>query len=187
MTTTLKEIKKHNPCHSGWKKLLKNLGKHGVDDEPLSLMYILESNGIRDATWCLRCAEGIDKEIRLFAIACIREVEHLMIDKKNIQVLDVVERFTNGYATANELIAAVKWIEATRNKHITNTADRASYNAAICVAHSNTPIGFLVFGITGNALHAISMEGTCLREKARDEALTRQKELFIQFFGKENT
>lgn len=67
MQTTLKEIIKHNPCNQdgdakdgGWKLLLKNLGKTEADDEPLDLMTILESNGIKDAVWPLRCFDYLD-------------------------------------------------------------------------------------------------------------------------------
>jgi len=58
MTTTLREIEEYKPCGDGWKKLLKSLGKREADDEPLSLMHILESNGVKDAIWCLRCVRG---------------------------------------------------------------------------------------------------------------------------------
>lgn len=52
-TTTLNEIKKHNPCKTGWHELLVHLGKRQADDEPLSFTTILESNGLSDAIWAL--------------------------------------------------------------------------------------------------------------------------------------
>jgi hypothetical protein len=55
LITTLNEIKSHHPCESGWKKLLKHIGKTQADDEPINAMTVLESNGIKDAIWCLRC------------------------------------------------------------------------------------------------------------------------------------
>ena len=51
--TTLNKIKEREPCSDGWKKLLKHLKKTGPDDEPLSFLEILKSNGIDDAVWCL--------------------------------------------------------------------------------------------------------------------------------------
>jgi len=54
MDTTLNQIKEQSPCKDGWKKLLKYLGKSQGDDEPLGFEVILDSNGIRDAVWCLR-------------------------------------------------------------------------------------------------------------------------------------
>ena len=79
--TTLNKIREHDPCSDGWKKLLKRLGKTEADDEALSLLTILESNGLNDALWCLRACDGIEKEARLYAIACARRVQHLMKDQ----------------------------------------------------------------------------------------------------------
>lgn len=105
-TTTLNAIRKHSPCKDGWEKLLKHLGKTKADDEPVTLLTILDSNGLDDALWCLQAVEGKDREIRLFAVWCARQVQHLMKDERSIAALDVAERFANGDATEIELDAA---------------------------------------------------------------------------------
>ena len=114
MKTTLNAIREHAPCADGWKKLLGNLGKSSADDEPLSLLTILDSNGLDDAIWCLRAATGHDNEIRLFAVWCARQVQHLMKDPRSINALDVAERFANGDATKEALDAAsaAAWVAA---------------------------------------------------------------------------
>ena len=106
METTLNAIRSKGPCSEGWKKLLTNLGKTAADDEPLSLITILDSNGLEDAIWCLRAVTGHDKEIRLFAVWCARQVQHLMKDHRSINALDVAERFANGDATKEALDTA---------------------------------------------------------------------------------
>lgn len=106
MQTTLNKIRTHSPCEDGWKRLLTNLGKTKPDDEPLDLTTILESNGLDDALWCLRAVDGHEREMRLFAVECARSVQHLMKDKRSINALDVAERFANGEATQQELMAA---------------------------------------------------------------------------------
>ena len=106
MKTTLNKIRAHSPCHSGWEKLLRNLGKTKADDAPLLLTTVLESNGLDDAMWCLRAVDGHKREMRLFAVECARSVQHLMTDKRSIDALDVAERFANGLATQAELDAA---------------------------------------------------------------------------------
>ena len=106
MKTTLNAIRKHSPCESGWVKLLAHLGKTKADDEPLSILEILKSNGLDDALWCLRAVDGYDKEIRLYAVWCARQVQHLMTDKRSLDALDVAEAFANGKATKAELLAA---------------------------------------------------------------------------------
>jgi hypothetical protein len=106
MKTTLNKIREQHPCHDGWEKLLKHLGKTKADDESLSLITVLESNGLDDALWCLRAVDGCDREIRLFAVACARDVQHLMRDERSINALDVAERYADGKATEDDLRAA---------------------------------------------------------------------------------
>lgn len=111
MITTLNKIRSHSPCDSGWVKLLRHLGKTKADDEPLSIVTVLDSNGLDDALWCLRAVEGHDREIRLFAVWCARQVQHVMTDPRSVKALDVAERFANGDATQKELAAswAASW------------------------------------------------------------------------------
>ncbi len=104
--TTLNKIRDHYPCVDGWEKLLRNLRKTQADDEQLSIITILNSNGIEDAIWCLRTADGIDKDARLFAVWCARQVEHLMPDERSITALDVAERYANAEATDDDLYTA---------------------------------------------------------------------------------
>ena len=106
MKTTLNEIREHSPCHEGWAKLLKSLNKTKADDAPVSIIQVLDSNGLDDALWCLRAVKGHDKEIRLFAVWCARQVEHLMTDQRSKDALNIAEKFANGDATQEELAAA---------------------------------------------------------------------------------
>ena len=47
-----------------------------------------------------------EKQLRLFAVWCARQVQHLMRDKRSLDALDVAERFAYGNATEGELAAA---------------------------------------------------------------------------------
>ena len=113
MKTTLNQIRAKSPCRSGWEKLLAYLGKTKADDEPISIVTILDSNGLDDALWCLQAVKGREREIRLFGVWCARQVQHLMTDPRSIAALDVAERFANGEATQYELNAA--WADAARD------------------------------------------------------------------------
>jgi uncharacterized secreted protein with C-terminal beta-propeller domain len=106
MNTTLNKIREHSLCTSGWEKLLRTLGKTKADDEPLNIVAILDSNGLDDALWCLQAVDGYEKEMRLYAVWCARQVQHLMTDKRSLDALDVAERFAHGKATKDELAAA---------------------------------------------------------------------------------
>jgi len=118
MRTTLSEIRKHQPCKERWEKLLRHLNKTRPDDEPLSLETVLDANGLAGAIWCLRAVEGHDREIRLFAVWCARQVQHLMTDPRSVAALDVAERYARGQASAAELKAAASvsaaWEAAAR-------------------------------------------------------------------------
>ena len=107
MNTTLIAIREHNPCTNGWKKLLSHLEKTKADDELLPITTILDSNGVEDALWCLRAVGGRDREIRLYAVWCARQAQHLMADQRSINALDVAVRHANGTATDDELAAAM--------------------------------------------------------------------------------
>ena len=106
MRTTLNKIRKHGPCTDGWEKLLRHLGKTMADDEPLSITTVLDSNGLDDALWCLRAVDGCERDLRLYAVWCARQVQHLMTDYRSIRALDVAERYSHGSATDAEMAAA---------------------------------------------------------------------------------
>lgn len=119
--TTLKCIWECGPCRKGWERLLKYFGKTKADDEPLSLLTILESNGLDDAVWALRAIDDCP-EIRLFAVRCVRQVQHLLTDQRSIDALDVAERYALGEATKAELDAAR---EAASDAVATDAAEAA--------------------------------------------------------------
>jgi hypothetical protein len=104
--TTLNAIRANSPCADGWAKLLAHLGKTGADDAPLPLVTILDSNGLEDALWALRAVKGHEREMRLFAVWCARQVQHLVTDPRSVAALDVAERYAAGLATREELEAA---------------------------------------------------------------------------------
>lgn len=107
MKTTLNKIKEHSPCEDVWKKLLTFLNKTEVDDEELSLLTILESNGFNDALWALKTIEGHDKEIRLMACDFADSVVHPADkDERSVNAIKVARDYANGLATKEELAAA---------------------------------------------------------------------------------
>src|SRR5271157_1500296 len=52
--------------------------------------------------------EGVltEKQLRLFAVWCCRQIWHLMTDERSRNAVDVVEKYANGEATEEELSAA---------------------------------------------------------------------------------
>jgi hypothetical protein len=119
-TVTLADLRKAGACIEGYNRLVRALQSKEftvADDgrnsyirwaykEPISIEYILNSNGLDDALWSLRCVEDANRDLRLFAVWCARQVEHLLTDPRSKEALEVAERHANGQATDDELVAA---------------------------------------------------------------------------------
>ncbi len=111
MKMTIKEFcRKHSACWDGAKWAVENC--HDMDEvwqnaKPEWLIWVATREGVLT-----------DKELRLFAVWCARQVQHLMTDERSIAALDVAERYANGNATDKEL----------------NEARRAAWEAARDVA-----------------------------------------------------
>ena len=121
-TVTLACLRKAGACTSGYNMVVRALQGMALSDDdmeretyirfahkdPISIRAILDSNGIDDALWALRCIENADKDrdVRLFAVWCARQVEPLMDDQRSRDALDVAERHANGDASDDDLAAA---------------------------------------------------------------------------------
>ncbi len=152
MQTTLNKIRQHSPCANGWKKLLAHLGKTQADDEPVSIATVIESNGFDDALWCLRAVEGRDREIRMYAVWCARQVQHLMTDARSLAALDVAERFANGEASGEELASAWAAARAAASAAASASAWAAARAAASAAASAAA-------GVAARAAAALAAAG----------------------------
>jgi hypothetical protein len=194
MNTTLNIIRSHDPCPTGWQTLLVGLNKKQADDEPLALTRILEVNGLDDALWALRCVDD-QRAFRLYAVACAREVQHLMTDPRSVAALDVTERYANGQATHDEMDAAwlaawdVAWADArcavgNPSRDAAWDAARAAALAAARCAVGN-PSRYAAWDVAW-ADHARAAAWVSAGDVARDTMCVRQAELYVQFFGGES-
>ena len=57
-TTTLSEFHNQGADPQSLSKLMSHLGKSEIDDMPISLLAILDSNGFRDALWALSAIQS---------------------------------------------------------------------------------------------------------------------------------
>jgi len=105
ITITLNKMLEHRPCKGGWRKLLKHLGKTKADDELFPFRTIVESNGLYDAIWALRCLEDPGPS-RLLAIAYAHEVVHLMRDDRSVELVKIAHLYAYGEADAVTMAAA---------------------------------------------------------------------------------
>jgi hypothetical protein len=91
----------HNACREGrtWAlstglTTVSDLWTH-PDLKPEWRMWIFSREGVAS-----------ERNQRLFAVWCSRQVQHLMTDPRSIAAIDVAERFANGEATREELESA---------------------------------------------------------------------------------
>jgi hypothetical protein len=110
MKTTLRKLEKIKVSHFylffDEKKLLNYINKTEADDEELSLLTILESNGLDGALFALIAVDGFEKEIRLMACDFAESVVHLANDERSVNAIKVSRAYANGLATKEELKAA---------------------------------------------------------------------------------
>ena len=102
MYITINKLSEHDPDN----KLLESLSKTYAGDAPIKISAIFASHGLEDALYCLRAVEGHDKELRLYAVWCARQVQHLMTDARSRAALDVAARHAYGQASDAELNVA---------------------------------------------------------------------------------
>lgn len=106
ITISLNEIAKFEPCQDGWRKALAALGKTQADNEQIPVSRFLNTNGLDDTLWALRCLPQYDALWRLYAVWCAKQVEQLMTDERGREALRVAERYALGAATGEELAVA---------------------------------------------------------------------------------
>lgn len=164
--TTLNKIRAHSPCEEGWTKLLKHLRKSKADDEPLPFEVILDSNGLDDALWCTRSAPEYDREWRLFAVWCARQVQHLNTDPRVSTAIDATEDFANGLIS-----------DAARN-----AARDTARNAAWAARNAAWAAWAAAWAAAGAAARAAGVAArnarNAARAAARDTASDLQSDVF---------
>ena len=151
---------------------MQHLGKPSEDGEPLTILTVLESNGLDDALWCLRAVDGCEKDARLFAVWCARQVQHLMTDPRSIAALEVAERFANGAATSDELATAWDAAWAAAMAAARDAAGDAAGDAAMAAAMA--AVGAASRDAAWAASRAASRDAAGDAARAAQEARLRQ-------------
>lgn len=174
ITTTLNKIKKGPFTNEEVVKLIAGLG-----EEPLPLTTILEVSGLDFALRCLKTVRGADKEMRLFAVDCARQVPHVITDQRSLGLLDAAERLAKGEASWDDLAIAssapgevvCKLVWSTTRPNAWEAAVTAAKDAAWYAACDATK------DITCNTTYDETWKAT------RNAIRAKQEELFIKHFG----
>ena len=135
-TITITDIRSWKPCY--------DLSKHLPEDWQGTVLDILKMDTIpaQDRFWVVLREELIDaKTLRLFAVWCARQVQHLITDPRSIAAIDTAEKYANGQATNEEL--------ATARDAAWDAAWYAAWDAARAAAHA--AVGDAAWNPAGNA------------------------------------
>lgn len=98
---TIETIRSFEPCYDPSKYLPEDWSGTVID--------LLDRKEIpfEDRLWVIYRNDFLsDKLMRLFAVWCALQVQHLMTDERSFRAIDVAEAFANGRATKEELAAA---------------------------------------------------------------------------------
>ena len=150
LTTTLVALREAGACFEGYNRVVRMLQNASftrgdaaresyiifAHKEPISLVDICNSNGLDNALWALRCVKGNDRNIRLYAVWCARQAEHLSGDPRVKACNDVAERFANNLATKEDLDAARAAAESAARAAARAAAESAAESAARAAAWS---------------------------------------------------
>jgi len=172
MKFTLNKIKERHPCESGWKTLLKSLGKSKADDEELELTYVLKSNGIEDAIWCLRCFDYLDYCLFLADVA--------------ESVLHIYERKNKSTAPRDAITAIREYKLGNIKKSDLKKAAAAAY-AADADAYAAAAAAYAAYAYDAAAAYAAAAAADAYAAYAAAAAGKKKWEgiekLFVKHFG----
>jgi len=136
LCTTLSDIKSKSPCVKGWELLLRNSTEFKKDD-PMSLMHIFKSNGIKDAVWALRCFDH--KDYCLFLADVAESVLHIYERRFNSkaprEAIEAIRLYKTGEIGAKDLEVAadaayVAYGDTCTTANAAYAANAAAYAAA---------------------------------------------------------
>jgi hypothetical protein len=130
-TLTIADIRDLNPCYDP--------GKYLTEDWSGTALDILELNKCpaKDRLWVVLREDFIDaKTLRLFAVWCARQAQHLMKDERSIRAIEIAERFAHGNATQEEMDAAMAAAQAAARDAAMDAAWDAARAAAMAAARN---------------------------------------------------
>jgi hypothetical protein len=136
MKTTFREIKNFSPCKAGWDKLMELNPEKDMDKE-ITILEILNHNGVRDAFWALKTQDYQDYCLILADIA--ESVLHIFEekypeDKRPREAIDAIRLWADKKITNQKLACYAAAANAAYDAAY-DAAD-AAYNAAAAAAYA---------------------------------------------------
>lgn len=213
MEVTIKDIREKKPCTDSWVVLLKSLKAKDdkkADATKVDLKHILDTLGVVDAIWALRCVKDMDKEIRLFACECAESVlpiyeERFPSNKIPRKAIEASRGYAEGelklfhlkqakdsiFEASNTSATDVTSLISKLNKKQFNEAcrDNAVHRAANAAEKTTYPEAYLAAWAASSAARAaVGYEGQMkgsktTKQKRIEEEMDKQSQLFVKYFG----
>src|SRR3990167_2098881 len=145
---TFKQLRDAKPCRDRYQRLAKKLGgvKRYGQETPISLIQILDSNGLEDCLWSFRAVAPTPEFERFSRLLACDFAEHVLPiyeakypgDSRPRNAIETSRRYANGEAVAVELAGAreAAW-EAARVAGDATTRE-AAWNAALAAWNAAT-------------------------------------------------
>lgn len=181
-TTTLNAIRAASPCHDGWTKLLRHLGKTSADDEPLPLLTVLDSNGLDDALWVLDNTECDLRLSRHFGAWCAEQIlplfEAAYPENMRPRQAIAVARDDNSTDEDREAARAAAWAVAEA------AAGAAAWDAARAAAWAVARVAGDAARAAGDAARAAARAAAwaAARAAARAAQTTQLRKMLMEGF-----
>jgi hypothetical protein len=131
-----------------------------------------------------------DRKLRLFACACARRVWHLQADSRSRRAVEVVERYADGQAGAEDLRLAVIGAENVADA-LLGSATTAGQQAQASAAHAafsatltaEVAADYAAANAASAAFHAATSAGAPSAARDREAERAKQADLLREIFG----
>ena len=180
--TTFRKLHEAGACTERYRFLAKALGgiKTYGKDTPITLLQILDINGLDDALWALRACDDAETFSRLLAcdyaehVLPIFETQYPDDDRPR-KAIAVSRRHAHGEATDAELSAA--WAAWDAARYAAGAAAWAAWHAAWAAWHAAGAAGAAAWNAAEAAARDAAWHAECTWQEARlRELLERGQE-----------
>jgi hypothetical protein len=187
--TTIRQIRKLRPkyvedavtLNAMIRSLTERISPY-YDDDPLSLVGILDEYGLDTALLCTKSAVWNPKEARLFAVACAIELHHEKHPWFD-EILNLMSRFACGDLHASEAMFAHGRAMATLERYVYQADNYAPICAAMYVTLPDAGEAALSTARLLQSSMISDAKDECQQQEMTDAANEVIEGLFRKFFG----
>lgn len=160
---TIKDLRDLEPCYDPSKYLSEDWSGTIVD------FLKIDEIPFEDRLWAVLRSDFVsDKLMRLFAVFCARQVQHLIKDRRSLAAIYVAESFANGNSNIKELNNARVEAHAAA-RYVPNRDAYVAAWAATCTdaryAALSAAINSSIYAQKDKLIEMIGVENEMVREK----------------------